>query len=302
MQMARRPRKLPGLSTKYAMQKFIESRKAANCDSETVYWYQVRLETFLADAPPKVAYIRADHIREFLADSIKEGLSENTINGRYRALRAFFNFLYKEQLIHSNPIENVEAPKVGMVIIKTFTHEELQALFRAIDKTTFVGLRDMALLYMLYDTGIRISEALSVRRKDVFPQHLYVLGKGNKERLVPFGKKAQGYLNQYLEELGTVPVDNLFVSEDNRPLSRRAVDNRIKKYGRKAGITDVRLSAHTFRHTFAIDFLRNGGNVRALQEILGHSSYAMVKRYTHMVESDIKSAHQQYSPGDRLNL
>lgn len=300
--MARRPRKLPGLSTKYAMQKFLSSRKAANCNSETVYWYQVRLECFLVDAPQKVAYIRADHIRNFLSGSIEEGLSENTVNGRYRALRAFFNFLYREQLIHSNPIDDVDAPKVSMVIIKTFTQEELQAFFRAIDRTTFVGLRDMALLYMLYDTGARISEAISVRRKDVFPQHLYVVGKGNKERLVPFGKKARGYLNQYLEELGTVPVEAVFVSEDNRPLTRRAVDDRIKKYAKIAGITGVRCSAHTFRHTFAIDFLRNGGNTRALQEILGHSSYAMVKRYTHMVESDIKSAHQQYSPGDRLKL
>lgn len=296
----RRSRKLSGLTTKYAIQKFLDSRRAKNCDDETVYWYKVRLETFADEMPQMVNFIRTDQIREFFVDCIEEGLSSNTIHGRYRALRAFFNFLYKEKHILSNPMEGIDAPRVETVVIKTFTPEQLKLFFSVIDRTTFVGLRDMALLYLLYDTGVRISEAVGVKTTWVFPKHLYVMGKGKKERLVPLGNKSWAYLKQYMEELGQ--SEYLFVNEYNTKLSRRSVDDRIKKYGKIAGITDIRLSAHTFRHTFAVNYLRNGGNERSLQEILGHTSYEMVKRYTRLVDDDIKAMHKKASPGDKLKL
>lgn len=298
--MVRRPRKLSGLTTKLAMQKFLDSRKAKNLNADSIYWYKRHISAFMAHSPQRVAYVKADHIRSFLALCINQGLSENTVHGRYRALRAFFNFLYEEKHITSNPMEKVAAPRVGKVIIKTYTREELECFFSVIDRTTFVGLRDYALLFLLYDTCIRISEALGIKTKDVFPQHLYVLGKGNKERLVPFGQKARSALDQYLPELGT--SEYLFVNEDNKKLSRKNVDDRIKKYAKIAGITDKRNSAHTFRHTAAVDFLRNGGDLRSLQEILGHTSMKMVERYTQLLDDDIKNAHRKASPGDRLKI
>jgi len=300
----RRRRKLEGSTLEGAIKKFIDSKKARNLSENTIYWYQRHLDAFksFSETPSFYAYVRPDTIRSFLRYCIESGLKDNTVHGRYRALRAFFNWMEREELITSNPMSKVDEPRTADVIINTFTDVELKRFFAVIDRTTFAGLRDYTLFSLLLDTGIRISEALGIKQKNVFLSagHLYVTGKGRKERMVPFGVKTFALLQQYMALVEG--MDMLFINEYNGPLSRKNVDDRIKKYGKLAGITDVRLSAHTFRHTFAISYLRNEGDSRHLKEILGHTSHKMVEVYTRLAETDIKQAHRKASPVDKLKL
>jgi integrase/recombinase XerD len=298
-----RSRKSIGVKTDMAVGQFMRQCRAKNLSPETIRWYEWQLGEFMKypDAPQIVTLIRSRHIIEFLSDC-QGKVAPNTLNGRYRALSALFGFLLKEGIIEENPIVDIDKPKVEKVLIRIFTEEELQRFFRVIDRTTFHGIRDYAMFLLLFDTGIRVKELINIRQKDLFlsARHLYVMGKGNKERLIPFGEKSLGAINQYLQIAGK--NEHLFLNEYDTQIQYRTIDNTIKKYGKYAGITDKRVSCHTFRLTFAVNYLRNGGDTRSLQEILGHSSYAMVQRYTQLLDEDLKLAHGKASPGDRLKV
>jgi len=292
-----------GVKTDQAVNLFMQRCKAKNLSDETVRWYEWQLGEFTADPDtPRVAtLIRARHIRDFLA---KQEVAQNTLNGRYRALSALFNFLAKEGIIEKddNPISDVEKPKEEKVLIRIFSDDELQRFFRSIDRTTFHGIRDYTIFLLFLDTGVRATELINIKQKDLFlsAHHLYVMGKGGKERIIPFGEKALGAINQYITIAGK--NEYLFLNEFDTQIKYRTVDNTCKKYGKMAGITDKRVSCHTFRHTFAVNYLLNGGDVRSLQEILGHSSLAMVQRYTQLVNQNVKDAHKKASPADRLKV
>lgn len=296
-----RSRKSMGVKNEHAVELFMQRCKAKNLSPETIRWYQWQLGEFVKhpDTPRIVTLIRSKHIREFLS---AQDVAPNTLNGRYRALSALFTFLYKEGIVDGNPVAEVDKPKVESVLIRTFTDDELSRFFRVIDRTTFHGVRDYCLFLLLLDTGIRVKELINIKQKDLFlsARHLYVMGKGNKERLIPFGANTLSAINLYLDILGK--NEWLFVNEFEEQLKYRTVDNTCKKYGKYAGITDKRVSCHTFRHTFAVSYLRNGGDTRSLQEILGHTSYEMVKRYTHLLDSDLKAKHSLASPADRLRI
>ena len=299
-----RSRKSMGVKMDQAVNLFIQRCRAKNLSDETVRWYKWQLGEFMSDPDtPRVAtLIRARHIRDFLAN--QEYIAQNTLNGRYRALSALFNFLVTEGIIEKddNPITDVDKPKEEKVLIRIFSNDELQRFFRSIDRTTFHGIRDYAIFLLFMDTGIRASELVNIKQKDLFlsARHLYVMGKGGKERLIPFGEKALGAINQYSNIAGK--NEYLFLNEFDTQIKYRTVDNTCKKYGKMAGITDKRVSCHTFRHTFAVNYLRNGGDTRSLQEILGHTSFAMVQRYTQLLKDDIKFMHNRASPGDHLKL
>ena len=235
-------------------------------------------------------------------------LSGHTINSYLRALRAFWSWAEAEGFIGENPFSRIRIPKAPRKIIPTFSETQIKALLAAVDTSTGEGFRNYAILLTLLDTGLRVSELTNLRLQDVNLEGrlLKVWGKGAKERLVPIGARVQKalwkYVTFYRPEPATPRYDRAFLTRHGRPLTKDRVEAIVERYGRKVGITGVRVSPHTFRHTFAVMFLRNGGNVFSLQRIMGHSTLDVLRIYVNMAQADIQEAHRRYSPADNMDF
>jgi integrase/recombinase XerD len=235
-------------------------------------------------------------------------LSGHTINAYLRALQAFWAWLKREDFIDENPFTRLKIPKAPKKVIPIFTDEQLRRLFATIDTATPVGYRNYTIILTLLDTGMRCSELTSLKLTDVNleSRFLKVWGKGNKERLVPIGAKVQKALWKYLARYRPEPAiprhDHVFLTRDGHPLTKDRLEAIIERYGKKAGIAGVRVSPHTFRHTMAITFLRNGGDVFSLQRILGHSQLEVLRGYVNLAQADIARVHQRNSPADNLEF
>jgi site-specific recombinase XerD len=235
-------------------------------------------------------------------------LSGHTVNGYMRALQTFWSWLGREDFIEENPFARLKIPKAPKKVIPIFTEEQLRQLFGAVDVTSPIGYRDYAIMLTLLDTGIRCNEFNRLRLPDVnFESRLFkVWGKGSRERLVPIGAKVQKaiwkYINRYRPDPASPRYDHVFLTHDGHPLTKDRLEAIVERYGRKAGITGVRVSPHTFRHTMAVTFLRNGGDVFTLQRILGHSQLEVLRVYINLAQADISRVHQRNSPADNMEL
>ena len=185
--------------------------------------------------------------------------------------------------------------------VRPFTDAEVNSLIDAA-KTTQNAKRDEAILWLLLDTGIRASElcALRFQDMDMGAKTVIVQGKGGKSRSVPFGRTPAKVLWQYLKDEGREPDEPLFLSERGAAFTRLGLLQMIERLGKKANLSSVRTSPHTFRHTFAVSFLRNGGNQFSLMSILGHTSLEMTSRYVQFAQADVERQHRQFSPADNL--
>lgn len=235
-------------------------------------------------------------------------LSGHTINGYMRALQAFWAWLEREEFIHENPFDQLKIPKAPKKVIPTFSEEQLRQIFDAVDIASPIGYRDYTIMLTLLDTGIRCSELTSLSLTDVNldTRLLKVWGKGSKERLVPIGAKVQKavwkYINRYRPEPAIPRYEQVFLTRNGHPLTKDRLEAIVERYGTKAGIAGVRVSPHTFRHTMAVTFLRNGGDVFSLQRILGHSQLEVLRGYINLAQSDISRVHQRNSPADNLEF
>ncbi len=245
--------------------------------------------------------------------------SERTVQTYARSARAFFHWLVRQNLMTDNPFDRVVFPKVGKPIIKTITPEEFEQLLRACTPPNETGplatraaVRNRAILWVLYDSGIRVSElcGLHVGDFDRKPGILTVKGKGSKERRIALGSNCQRnllyYLDQYrpdqeeLAQWGSPDEDHLFLSETRLPLTKNGVTQLFARLKKRSGITGKRISPHIFRHTFAIRYLILGNDPFSLQELLGHEDISTVKNYMHMNDETIQEQKRKYSPGDHL--
>jgi len=208
----------------------------------------------------------------------------------------------KDDLVTDNPMKGVDRPKTKQVIISTFTTEQIQAML-GICGNDFVGIRNRALILTLIDCGLRVSELCSLQTNDIRwnEQTMLVTGKGNKERIVPFGRTTRSALLTYWERRGDVPAtDTFFLTCYGDPINRQRAHCALFECGTKAGVTGLRISPHTFRHTFAVMYLRNGGDVFSLQKMLGHTDLTMTRRYAELSETDVIEKHRQFSPADAI--
>ena len=237
----------------------------------------------------------------------QRGLSGHTINTYMRSIRAFWSWLVEEEIIESTPFSKLKIPKPPKKIIAAFSPHQIESLLSVMNGSA-EGYRGAVIVLTLLDTGLRVNELINLKMGNVWLEDglVKVLGKGNKERLVPIGKQIRKllwrYINQYRPEPALSKLDNMFLTQDGRPLTKNRVDSIMKRYGLMAGLTGVRCSPHTLRHTFAINFLRNDGDVFSLQKILGHSSLEMTRRYCELANVDIKKAHAIASPVDNLAM
>lgn len=291
-----------------ALHMFIRDCKIRNLSEHTTKYYRSELVRFrktlesqgITSNPRE---IKRQHIREnLIAYSIDKGLKETSINTRIRAVKAFFNFLERESYILENPTEDVKLLKEKRTIIETFTREQILALLRQPDQKTFTGIRDYSILILLLETGVRARELCDIKVDDIKWQDnvIKIDGKGYKQRHVPIQTTVKRQLAKYVQIRGDIETEILFVNIDNKPLSKRRIQELCAEYGRKAGINNVRCSPHTFRHTFAKLSVKNGANVFDLQSVLGHTSLEMVRRYVNMFSDDIYESHKKFSPIEKL--
>ncbi|MFH1725750.1 MAG: tyrosine-type recombinase/integrase [Elusimicrobiota bacterium] len=244
------------------------------------------------------------HIRAYLSEEKKRGISAETIHRSYGGLRCFFKFLQRDGIISRNPMELVEKPRRERRLIRPMDPEQVRALLAQPDPKTFLGLRNKVMMLLMLDSGLRLSEVLGIRlcHVDINGGGVVVMGKGRKERSVPFAETLRRALRSYLGKRAKLRAggDLLFVSRKGRRLTGRHVQIIVRRYGRQAGIEGVRLSPHTLRHTFATQYIRNGGDPFSLQAILGHSTLEMVRNYVNLASRDIMVQHKKFSPLDCL--
>lgn len=225
-------------------------------------------------------------VREFIVREQERGLSPFSVQGKVRALKAFSSWLFRESYLHANLLGNLKLPRVPLNLIEPLTNVEIDKLVACQNILSAVGCRIIAILILLLDTGIRLSELCGLLFDDTHVEegYLKIFGKGGKDRVVPLGATAQKMLWRYIIHFRPEPISNsddyLFLTLDGRHLSTNAVKLLLKRWGKRAGVP--RLHAHLCRHTFATNYLvYNCGDVFKLQQILGHTSLEMVRRYVH---------------------
>jgi integrase/recombinase XerD len=283
---------------------FVAACRAKNLSAQTVEFYLEALDAYRAfaggaDGDLTLADLTLNCARAWLADFVDRGRKPATVAARARALRVFGNWIEAEAYVRTNALERLQIPKVPRTIIETFTADQMTALLAAAAPPLAITLR------IFLDTGVRLGEATALRLGDVGAGQLRIVGKGGDERAVPYGRALDAALRRYLarERVNALiePGDPLLLAADGQPLSDAAIYQAMRRLGRQLRMTGVRVSPHTCRHTFAITFLRNRGNVFALQKILGHSDLAMVRRYAELAEGDVTAEHALASPLDHLS-
>ncbi|MFP4614650.1 MAG: site-specific tyrosine recombinase XerD [Thiohalospira sp.] len=260
-----------------------------------------RFAEWLGEGTP-LDRVRREQVLGFLAMQMRSGVKPRTIARRLSSLRRFYRHLLDEGRIHEDPCREVEPPRLDARLPNTLTEAEVEALLGAPDPADPLGMRDRAMLEVMYATGLRVSElvdlALGRLRQDA--GYVLVTGKGGKQRLVPLGEEALGWLGRYLDHARPALLegrtsDRVFVSRRGGGLTRQAVWYRIRKYARELGI-EKPLSPHTLRHSFATHLLNHGMDLRSLQMLLGHSDLSTTQIYTHVARERLKSLHASHHP------
>jgi integrase/recombinase XerD len=260
-----------------------------------------RFQAWLGEGVPLAAVTR-ERVLGFLAAQVRGGARPRTTARQLSTLRRFYRFLLDIEAIGEDPTREVEAPRLDARLPQALSEAEVEALLAAPDPGNPIGLRDRALLEVVYATGLRVSELVGLPmdrlRRDA--GYLLVAGKGGKQRLVPLGEEALDWVERYLTHarpalLAGRPSDRLFVSRKAGSLSRQAVWYRLRKYAAEAGI-DKPLSPHTLRHSFATHLLNHGLDLRSLQMLLGHSDLSTTQIYTHVARQRLKDLHGRHHP------
>lgn len=238
-------------------------------------------------------------IREYLIDLSSLGITENSKRRLVSSIRGFYKFLMFEGHIDASPAENIDLPKRGMYLPRFLNQHEIDELLAVPDVTLETGLRDRAMLELMYACGLRVSEVIGLRFGDIDLDGgiLTTTGKGSKTRRVPVGSSALAALEQYLEtRRGRDDIDSdiLFVTPAGKQLNRQAVFLMVSDHANKASLADV--SPHTLRHTFATHLVQNGADIRSVQQMLGHSDISTTQIYTHITNSHLKKAYENFHP------
>lgn len=250
----------------------------------------------------KVSSVKYQDISDYLANSKEKGFNPATIVRSIVSIKQFFKYLIIEKLITEDPAAQIKTPKMKKAIPGVISLDDVESLLKAPDESTPEGLRDSAMLEVLYASGIRVSELIGLKLNDVNFDHGYVIvyGKGSKERLVPVGEKARTKLTEYLLDgrpaiLKSRDSKALFVTRRGGGMTRQGFWKLIKNYSLKAGISK-KISPHTLRHSFATHLLERGADLRTIQVMLGHSDISTTQIYTHVESERLKEIHKKYHP------
>ena len=253
----------------------------------TVASYCSDVEKFLAAYGGRPEDAGPADIEEYL--TTRNQLSERSQARLVSSLRSFFDWMVKEGYISDNPCDRVEAPKLGVYLPSVLSEEEVDRIIRCVDTSSWMGKRDRAILEILYGCGLRVSEASGLKISSLFLEQgfIRIIGKGNKERLVPIGEMAMEAMEAYMEDRpapASKADDLVFLNRFGKSISRVSLFKIVKKYTLAAGIMKE-ISPHTFRHSFATHLIEHGADLRVVQEMLGHENIATTEIYTHVDSS-----------------
>ena len=282
---------------------------AKNLSDNTIRVYEDffrSLEKFLTseDALRDIETITPTLLRQYLITASKT-MASITVDGYYRRLNTFFNFLVSDCVISYNPLSKVDKPKVSKRLIQSFNSNEVYKMLNSFDTDSFIGRRNYTILSFLLSTGLRRSEYLGLNMQDVdlINGFIRVIGKGDKERLVPISKALSVILRKYVkarEEYLKKRIDTpaFFITKDGKRMSKEASNSVFRNLRLDLHLTGKRFSAHIWRHTFAKAFLLNGGDVFTLQELLGHAEVDTTKVYVNITDSEKQTQNRKYNPLD----
>lgn len=279
-----------------ALEAFCAGKAAEGLSPRSITWYRMIGQRLVArfGAERPVDALTPPEVRAWLVE-LRTTLSPMSVAGYVRGLRAFGHWLRKDGLAAARALCGLALPRVPRKVIEPLSDADLRGLLSA------AGERDRAVVLLLLDTGLRVSEVVGIRLGDLRPDgSIKVLGKGAAERIVPVGAAARRAIGAYLAERGPgAPDERLFLNQAEQPLTPSGISQLLRRLRRRTGVS-ARCNPHTFRHTFAHNYLVNGGDALSLQRILGHSSLDMVKRYVRLSDIDLAGRHRTASPGDRL--
>lgn len=262
----------------------------------------VKFADFVAKNHLEAERIVRSNLVDYLSSLYQRRLDSRSVGRHLASLRQFFRFLCAEGIIRDDPALNIESPRFRRSLPSFLSLEEVERLLAQPDAKTVVGLRDKAMIELMYSTGLRVSELCGLRVSDLEMQVgcLRCLGKGNKERLVPVGRSALALVQEYLRDsrpklLGDKTSASLFLSRIGTPINRIAFWRMLSDYGRKAGLR-MRLKPHMLRHSFATHLLDRGADLRSVQMMLGHADITTTQIYTHVVEERLKQVYKAHHP------
>ncbi len=246
--------------------------------------------------------ISEETVQQFIYEMAKK-LNARSQSRLISGLKGFFNYLVFENYRKTNPLELIEAPKLGRKLPDTLAVEEIDALIRAIDLSSKHGERNRAILETLYGCGLRVSELTNLKISDLFFDEgfIKVTGKGDKQRLVPIGPTTEKFIDIYRKEIRVhqeihpMAKDTVFLNQHGKPLTRAMIFTIVKRLAEKAGIRKT-ISPHTFRHSFATHLLENGADLRAIQQMLGHESITTTEIYTHLDRKHLTEVINRFHP------
>lgn len=242
------------------------------------------------------------NITDYIIELTKLNLASASLSRKVVSIRMLFKFLFSEKHITTNPVDALETPKTWKKLPSILSQEEVEKIISAPNTKTPLGARDKAMIELLYATGLRVTELTTIKFENINlgEEYLRIVGKGNKERIIPIGKKAIECIKNYVDVgrkkiKGNLATDYVFLNRSGKYLTRQAFWKIIKTYIKKIGI-NKKVSPHTLRHSFASHLLANGADLRVVQTLLGHSDIATTQIYTHVTMNRLKSVYKKYHP------
>ena len=268
--------------------------------------YRQDLKAFtnwLAHRPRMLKGVRREDLLQYLTDRMSKGIKARSTARALSCLRSFYRYLLRENLIDEDPTLRIDNPRLGRPLPGSLTESDVEKLLSAPDITTTIGLRDRTMLEVLYASGLRVTELVTLQLNDINLRQgiVRVMGKGSKERLVPLGEEAISWLQRFLGEpraellKKNLQSEVVFPSTHCRQMTRQTFWHRIRQHASNAGIVK-KLSPHTLRHAFATHLLNHGADLRVVQLLLGHSNLSTTQIYTHVALHRMKELHQKHHP------
>jgi len=260
------------------------------------------LEFAGASGVPSPLAVNPEHVTAYLGALRGQGLSPASVNRKLAAIRGFYKYLLREARVEENPLARVETARTWMRLPGALSRDEMESLLAQPAEASPSGIRDRAILELLYATGIRVSElaTLTLNRLNRQMGFLVAVGKGRKERIVPVGQSALGWLGRYIEQARPVFLKKktsnaLFLNRSGEGFTRQGLWKLIKKYAKMAGL-ERKVHPHTFRHSFATHLLEGGADLRSVQIMLGHADISTTQIYTHVSRERLKEVHKRFHP------
>ncbi|WHY87565.1 tyrosine-type recombinase/integrase [Neobacillus novalis] len=280
------------ISDDEVFEKFYKDCYLRNLRPATINYYKNEFHAAKLKLNKQLVECEQKDIEDLILQS-KELMKVTTINTRLRALRAFYNFLYKNKIINKNPMKNIKLLRDRQKTIETLENQEIEKLFKTIRKQkTFVTFRDEVIVLVLLDTGVRLSELVGINVEDVRGNTIIIRRTKNLfERTVYLSEITEEQLKRYIKIRGQVDTNKLFISQDNKELNPHSVQTRLTKYGKEANI-NKRVSPHTFRHTMAKRMIVLGVDAFSLMHLLGHTDITITKRYVNLWGQDLEQKHK----------